>query len=126
MLSLYPTNPYTDCQNNLQKSAGFIQIAGVIFLQFFLILIQIIVNLGQNFENFIQIIEIPLREFSGVLWSATLIPNMFVWTPKSFWKVIGLDAANLSETNITTTFVLFSEYQYLRTWSHFQVSQSGL
>ena len=100
MLSLYPTNPYTDCQNNLQKSAGFI---------------QIIVNLGQNFENFIQIIEIPLREFSGVLWSATLIPNMFVWTPKSFWKVIGLDAANLSETNITTTFVLFSEYQYLRT-----------
>ena len=33
----------------------------------FAIIIRIIVNLRPNFENFIRIIEIPLREFSGVL-----------------------------------------------------------
>ena len=63
----YQTDPYPDCQTNLQKSAGFIRINSVRFFPKYAIFIRIIVNLGPKFENFIRIIEIPLREISGVL-----------------------------------------------------------
>ena len=57
----WQTKLYPDCQTNLQKLARFIRITRVRFLLKFAIFIRIIVNLRPNFENFIRIIEIPLR-----------------------------------------------------------------